>query len=71
MLVYPATIKFKDADQKRHFAAQKVYPTHIYKDELLMRLCRYHMFYKERVMDVKDGLPKWEGMKGDGEPMKE
>jgi hypothetical protein len=29
------------------------------------------MFYKERVMDIKDGLPKWEGMKDDSELMKE
>lgn len=24
---------------------------------------RCHMFYKERVIDVPDGLPKWSGMK--------
>jgi hypothetical protein len=29
------------------------------------------MFYKERVIDIKDGLPKWEGMKDESELMKE
>jgi hypothetical protein len=29
------------------------------------------MFYKERVMDIKDGLPKWAGMKDDSELMEE
>lgn len=28
---------------------------------------RCHMFYKERVIDVPDGLPKWSGMKEDSE----
>jgi hypothetical protein len=29
------------------------------------------MFYKERVMDIQDGLPKWAGMKDDSELMEE
>jgi len=26
-----------------------------------------HMFYKERVVDVPDGLPKWSGMKDESD----
>jgi len=29
------------------------------------------MFYKERVMDVNDALPKWEGKKDESELVKE
>jgi hypothetical protein len=29
------------------------------------------MFYKDRIMDIKDGLPKWEGMKEDSELVEE
>ena len=25
---------------------------------------RCHMFYEQRVVDIKDGLPKWSGMQG-------
>jgi len=53
ILLYPATIKFRNEDERKNFAAQ------------------YHMFYKERVIDIKDGLPKWERMKDDSELMKE
>jgi len=26
-----------------------------------------HMFYKDRLVDIKDGLPKWAGMSGKSE----
>lgn len=26
---------------------------------------KMHMFYSQRVVDVRDGLPKWEGMNDD------
>lgn len=26
-----------------------------------------HMFYSQRVVDIKDGLPKWDGMQGKSE----
>jgi len=29
---------------------------------------RCHMFYSQRVIDVPDGLPKWDKMDGDGVP---
>ncbi len=27
-------------------------------------VCRCHMFYERRVVDIADGLPKWSGMQG-------
>jgi hypothetical protein len=30
-----------------------------------------HIFYAERVMDVKDGIPKWSGHKGQSDLMEE
>jgi len=33
------------------------------EDERKNFAAQYHMFYKERVMNIMDGLPKWEGMK--------
>ncbi|KAH8595970.1 hypothetical protein B0O99DRAFT_661481 [Bisporella sp. PMI_857] len=53
ILIYPATVKFRNEDERNNFAAQ------------------YRMFYKERVIDIKDDLPKWEGMKDKSELVKE
>jgi len=33
--------------------------------ELMMDRC--HMFYEQRVVDIPDGLPKWNGMQGKSE----
>ena len=37
--------------------------------------CSYHVNYAERLTDVEDGVPKWEGEKGESElfspPVKE
>jgi hypothetical protein len=30
-------------------------------------LCRCHMFYSQRVMDIPDGLPKWTGLNNESE----
>lgn len=27
-------------------------------------ICRCHMFYEQRVVDIPDSLPKWSGMSG-------
>jgi hypothetical protein len=32
-----------------------------------LMLYRCHMFYKQRVVDIPDGRPKWSGMQGKSE----
>jgi hypothetical protein len=32
---------------------------------MLTVYCRCHMFYSQRVIDIPDGLPKWDGINKD------
>lgn len=55
LLLFPSLIDFESREQVRRWRTKE----------------GCHIFYGQRVVDVKDGLDKWRGHKGESEKMGE
>lgn len=63
-LLFPTLLKFQNEAQKKNFEVQYVAPGIGFEDYISDSICRCHIFYPQRVVDLPDGKPKWAGLDG-------
>lgn len=62
ILLFPSLIHLKTDEDKAYFKPRYVVCAGIRVPQIANWVYSCHMFYGQRVMDVPDGLPKWDGL---------
>lgn len=62
VLLFPTLLSFQDKIQRQNFEVQYVAPDIGFKDHVSDSTSRCHIFYPHRVVDIRDGKPKWAGL---------